>query len=105
MHYIVLHVLHLEDCGSALLIVSAIYRFPAESTATLSGALSCALVAGPLSALNPDCPFPAIVVITPLETCACGCSRCRQCTGRRRSPLQGLPGRIAVRWRPGQCHR
>src|ERR1035441_5252895 len=32
------------------------------------GLITWALVAGPLSPLNPGVPFPAMVVITPLET-------------------------------------
>src|SRR5580658_4888265 len=47
---------------------SALYRLPAESTATLEGPDNCALVAGPLSPLKPCLPFPATVVITPFET-------------------------------------
>src|ERR1035437_9546732 len=51
-----------------LLSESAMYRLPAESTATPWGLSNWALVAGPLSPLKPDVPFPATVVITPLET-------------------------------------
>src|ERR1017187_10719292 len=48
--------------------VSRMYRLSEESTATPSGWFNCALVAGPLSPLKPDDPFPATVVITPFET-------------------------------------
>lgn len=51
-----------------LLPVSATYRLPAESMATPSGAFNWALVAGALSPLKPGAPFPATVVIVPLET-------------------------------------
>src|SRR6516165_9706379 len=47
---------------------SAMYRLPAESTATLSGLDNLALIAGPLSPLKPAVPFPATVVMTPFET-------------------------------------
>src|ERR1039457_3665409 len=48
--------------------VSAIYKSPAVSTATPKGLFSWALVAGPLSPPKLIVPFPATVVITPLET-------------------------------------
>jgi len=48
--------------------VSAMYRLPAESTATPLGQNNRALVAGPLSPLKPCVPPPATVVITPFET-------------------------------------
>ncbi len=48
--------------------MSAMYRLPAESTATPAGPANAALVAGPLSPLKPHVPFPATVVITPFET-------------------------------------
>ena len=51
-----------------LLSVSEKYTLPAESTATPYGRLNWALVAGPLSPLNPYVPFPAMVVITPFDT-------------------------------------
>jgi hypothetical protein len=46
---------------------SAMYRLPAESTATPPGLANWALVAGPLSPLKPGIPSPATVVITPFE--------------------------------------
>ena len=48
-----------------LLALSAIYTLPAESTATPSGALSCAAVPTPPSPPNPSEPLPAIVEIVP----------------------------------------
>ena len=48
------------------LYVSAMYRLPAESTATPWGSLNWALVAGPLSPLKPAVPFPAARVKTPV---------------------------------------
>jgi len=51
--------------------VSAMYRLPAESTATPLGQYNWALVAGPLSPLKPPsraAPLPATVVIAPPET-------------------------------------
>ena len=42
-----------ETLRMRLLPQSAMYRFPAESTATPCGLLNCALVAGPLSPLYP----------------------------------------------------
>ncbi len=57
-----------ETLRMRLLPVSAMYRLPAESTATPSGPFNSALVAGPLSPLKPCVPFPATVVITPFET-------------------------------------
>src|ERR1035438_3963196 len=50
------------------LYVSAMYRLPAASKAMPEGLYSPALVAGPVSPLKPPVPFPATVVITPLET-------------------------------------
>src|ERR1039457_2023572 len=50
------------------LALSATYTFPAASTAIPVGWFNWALVAGPLSPLNPAVPFPATVVITPFET-------------------------------------
>ena len=46
-----------------LLLVSAMYTFPAVSTATPCSALSCALVATPPSPLNPLVFTPATVLI------------------------------------------
>ena len=43
-------------------------RLPAPSTATPSGLLSWASVAGPPSPPNPDSPDPAMVVIVPVES-------------------------------------
>src|SRR5271169_4031191 len=43
------------------------YRLPAPSAATLRGEFNWALVAGPLSPLKPEVPFPATAAITPLE--------------------------------------
>ena len=57
-----------ETLRTRLLLESAIYRLPAESTATPRGRYNWALVAGPLSPLKPPSPFPATVVITPFET-------------------------------------
>ena len=58
-----------ETLRMRLLAVSAMYRLPAESTATpREGLFNCALVAGPLSPPKPGVPFPATVVITPFET-------------------------------------
>src|SRR5882672_10232637 len=48
--------------------LSATYRFPTESTAIAMGPLSCTFVAGPPSPAEPVVPFPASVVIAPLET-------------------------------------
>src|SRR4029453_12154140 len=48
------------------LLVSAIHRFPAASTATPVGLVRLAAVAGPASPENPPKPFPATVVITPV---------------------------------------
>src|SRR5664280_1894343 len=45
---------------------SAMYRLPAESTARPPGLFNCALVAGPLSPLNPAVPLPATRVKTPV---------------------------------------
>jgi len=42
------------------------YRLPAESTAMPEGPLNWALVAGPLSPLNPRVPFPATGVRIPV---------------------------------------
>ena len=47
---------------------SATYTAPATSTATPKGLSISALAARPLSPLKPGVPFPATVVITPLET-------------------------------------
>ena len=41
--------------------------FPALSMLTAEGALSCALVAGPSSPLNPEVPVPAMVVMMPVD--------------------------------------
>ena len=43
------------------------YTFPDESTATLVGLNNSALVGDPMSPLYPGVPFPAIVVMVPLE--------------------------------------
>src|SRR5881296_1293217 len=48
-----------------LLPSSAMYTFPAGSTATPTGKLNSAEVAGPPSPLNPSLPLPAIVVMIP----------------------------------------
>src|SRR3990167_5951120 len=45
--------------------LSAMYRLPAESTATPQGVLSWALVAGPPSPEKPVPPFPATVEMIP----------------------------------------
>src|ERR1035437_6130531 len=58
----------LETLRMRLLFPSSMYRLPAESTATPKGLFNWALVAGPLSPLKPNVPFPATVVITPFET-------------------------------------
>jgi hypothetical protein len=47
--------------------MSAMYRLPAESRA-IPPSIIWALVAGPLSPLKPNIPFPATVAITPFET-------------------------------------
>jgi hypothetical protein len=44
------------------------YKLPAESTAAPIGLSNWALVAGPLSPLKPDVPFPATTAINPFET-------------------------------------
>ncbi len=58
-----------------LLLLSAIYRLPVESSAIPKGEFSRALVAGPPSPLKPPVPLvpawlvrPATVVIVPPET-------------------------------------
>ena len=56
-----------ETLRMRLLTVSAMYRLPAESTATPAGRYNWALVAGPLSPQASE-PPPATVVITPFET-------------------------------------
>src|SRR5271168_1593308 len=43
------------------------YMLPAASTATPVGEFNWALIAGPLSPLKPEVPFPATAVIAPLE--------------------------------------
>src|SRR5215467_7298643 len=50
-----------------LLFRSAMYRFPAPSTARPDGWLSCADVAAPPSPGKPALPVPATVVMTPVE--------------------------------------
>ena len=62
-------------CGEAgtgimrmrLLPVSAIHTSPDAPTATPKGFASAALVAGPSSPLKPATPFPATVLMTPVE--------------------------------------
>lgn len=49
-----------------LLLTSAMNRFPAPSKDTDFGLFKRALVAGPLSPLNPGVPLPATVVIVPV---------------------------------------
>src|ERR1035441_4104970 len=57
-----------ETLRARELRTSAMYRLPAESTARPHGWFNSALMAGPLSPLNPAVPLPAVVVITPLDT-------------------------------------
>src|ERR1022692_2440677 len=47
------------------LLLSAMYIFPDASTATQTGLLSCACLAGPPSPPQPAVPFPATVVMFP----------------------------------------
>src|ERR1035441_8337194 len=47
------------------LLLSAMYIFPDASTATQTGLLSCACLAGPPSPPKPAVPFPATVVMFP----------------------------------------
>jgi hypothetical protein len=55
---------------TTLLASSAISTPPSGAATARIGAASSALVAGPPSPANPDCPVPAIVVIVPLPACA-----------------------------------
>src|SRR5690242_18393489 len=54
-----------DTLRTTLFPVSAMYRFPTESTATPSGLLRDAAVAGPRSPEKPNNPLPAAVAITP----------------------------------------
>src|ERR1035441_952809 len=57
-----------ETLRMRLLLASAMYRLPAESTARPQGQYNWALAAGPLSPPKPCAPVPTTVVITPFET-------------------------------------
>ena len=60
-------IIPLETLRTSSLLLSLIRRLPKESAATPEGLNNSTLAAGP-SPLKPASPFPATVVITPLET-------------------------------------
>jgi hypothetical protein len=52
--------------SETVLVESTMYRLPDQSTAIASGILNCAFVPLPPTGL-PALPFPAIVVVVPVE--------------------------------------
>ena len=58
----------LETFRIRWLAVSAMYSLPVKSTVIALAEASAALLAVPLSPLKPQVPFPAMVVMMPLDT-------------------------------------